>query len=272
VAFAHALVLPLVEPTLAGLFAIVTTVGYRFIVTDKDKRLLRKSFGLYLAPAVIEKMLASNRPPVLGGETRTITSFFSDIAGFSALSESQSPSELVAMMNEYLSAMTEIIEERGGFVDKYIGDAIVAVFGAPVDDKEHAVSAVHAALQCRHRLVELNRTMFAAGSRKWAHRIGLNSGAALVGNIGSRRRFNYTVMGDMVNLASRLEGANKYFGTSIMASEATVSATEATFVWRTFAAARASRKKRSRADSSPTYFSLMTLRVTGHRRSISKAL
>lgn len=232
VAFAHALVLPLVEPTLAGLIAIVTTVGYRFIVTDKDKRLLRKSFGLYLAPAVIEKMLASNRPPVLGGETRTITSFFSDIAGFSALSESQSPSELVAMMNEYLSAMTEIIEERGGFVDKYIGDAIVAVFGAPVDDKEHAVSAVHAALQCRHRLVELNRTMFAAGSRKWAHRIGLNSGAALVGNIGSRRRFNYTVMGDMVNLASRLEGANKYFGTSIMASEATVSATEATFVWR----------------------------------------
>ncbi len=232
VAFAYALVLPLVEPTLAGLFALMTTVGYRFIVTDKDKRFLRKSFGLYLAPAVIEKMLASNRPPVLGGETRTITSFFSDIAGFSALSENKSPSELVAMMNEYLSAMTDIIEERGGFVDKYIGDAIVAVFGAPADDKEHASSAVHAALQCQDRLVELNRTMFAAGSRKWAHRIGLNSGMALVGNIGSRRRFNYTVMGDMVNLASRLEGANKYFGTSIMASEATVSATGAAFVWR----------------------------------------
>jgi adenylate cyclase len=232
VAFAHALVLPLVEPAVVGLFALMATVGYRFIVADKDKRFLRKSFALYLAPTVIEKMLAANRPPVLGGETRPITSFFSDIAGFSALSENKRPSELVAMMNEYLSAMTDIIEQHGGFVDKYIGDAIVAVFGAPIDDKEHAVSAVQAALQCRQRLVDLNRTMFAVGSREFAHRIGLNSGIALVGNIGSRRRFNYTVMGDMVNLASRLEGANKYFGTSIMASEATVLATRTTFVWR----------------------------------------
>jgi class 3 adenylate cyclase/CHASE2 domain-containing sensor protein len=232
VAFAHALVLPLVEPAVAGFFALIVTVGYRFVVADKDKRLLRKSFALYLAPAVIEKMLTSNRIPVLGGETRTVTAFFSDIAGFSELSENKSPGELVAMMNEYLSAMTDIIEQHRGFVDKYIGDAIVAVFGAPIDDKEHAISAVHTALQCRQLLVDLNRTMFAAGSRKLAHRIGLNSGAALVGNIGSRRRFNYSVMGDMVNLASRLEGANKYFGTSIMASEATVSATGAAFVWR----------------------------------------
>jgi class 3 adenylate cyclase/CHASE2 domain-containing sensor protein len=232
VAFAHTLVLPLVEPAVAGLFALMATVGYRFIVADKDKRFLRKSFALYLAPTVIEKMLTSNRPPVLGGETRPITSFFSDIAGFSALSENKSPGELVAMMNEYLSAMTDIIEQHGGFVDKYIGDAIVAVFGAPIDDKEHAASAVQAALQCRQRLADLNRTMFAAGSCKLTHRIGLNSGTALVGNIGSRRRFNYTVMGDMVNLASRLEGANKYFATSIMASETTVLATGARFVWR----------------------------------------
>jgi adenylate cyclase len=232
VAFNHALALPLIEPAVAGLFALLATVGYRFVVADKAKRFLRKSFALYLAPAVIDKMLASNRPPALGGETRHITSFFSDVAGFSTLSENRTPSELVALMNEYLSAMTDIIEAHGGFVDKYIGDAIAAVFGAPLDDKDHAVNAIRSALACRRRLVELNRTMFASESRKLGHRIGLNSGSALVGNIGSRRRFNYTVMGDMVNLASRLEGANKYFGTSIMASDATVPAAGAAFVWR----------------------------------------
>jgi adenylate cyclase len=177
-------------------------------------------------------MLDSSRPPVLGGETRNITSFFSDVAGFSALSENKTPGELVALMNEYLSAMTDIIEAQGGFVDKYVGDAIAAVFGAPLDDKDHALHAIRTALKCRQRLVELNATLFPGADRKLGHRIGLNSGAALVGNIGSRRRFNYTVMGDMVNLASRLEGANKYFGTSIMASEATKIETGAAFAWR----------------------------------------
>jgi adenylate cyclase len=231
-AFNQGIALPLVQPAVASLFALAATFGYRFVVTDRDKRLLRKSFALYLAPPVIEKMLASNRPPALGGETRTITAFFSDVVGFSKLSENRTPSELVALMNEYLTAMTDIIEEHGGFVDKYIGDAIVAVFGAPLDDEGHAVSAVRAALACYRRLAELNRTDSAIGSYKLDHRIGLNSGEALVGNIGSRRRFNYTVMGDTVNLASRLEGANKFFGTSIIASEATAALAGAAFVWR----------------------------------------
>ena len=126
-------------------------------------------------------------------------------------------------MNEYLSAMTDIIEAHGGFVDKYIGDAIVAVFGAPLDDPDHAANAVRAALQCAARLAELDRVKAAFGGDV-RQRIGLNTGEALVGNIGSRRRFNYTVMGDMVNLASRLEGANKFFGTTIIASETTVAA------------------------------------------------
>ena len=168
----------------------------------------------------------------MGGETRTITAFFSDVAGFSKLSENRTPNELVTLMNEYLTAMTDIVEAHGGFVDKYIGDAIVAVFGAPLDDEAHAVSAVRAALACHHRLDELNRTDALFGSCKLDHRIGLNSGEALVGNIGSRRRFNYTVMGDTVNVASRLEGANKFFGTSIMASETTMALTGSTFVWR----------------------------------------
>src|SRR5262249_12364022 len=130
--FNQGVALPLVQPAVAGLFALAATIGYRFVVADRDKRLLRKSFALYLAPAVIEKMLASNRPPVLGGETRTITAFFTDVAGFSKLSENRTPSEIVALMNEYLTAMTDIVEEHGGFVDKYVGDAIAAVFGATI--------------------------------------------------------------------------------------------------------------------------------------------
>lgn len=230
--FAHAVVLPLIDPVAAGLAAGAATVAYRFVVADKDKRLLRKSFALYLAPAVIDKLMAAHKPPALGGETRQITIYFSDVAGFSSFSEKMSPTELVTLMNEYLSAMTDIIEEHGGFVDKYIGDAIVAVFGAPVDDPDHALHAVRAALRCRERLEELNRTAAAFKGHRLGQRIGLNSGEALVGNMGSRRRFNYTVMGDAVNLASRLEGANKYFGTSIMASEMTAHLVGPAVAWR----------------------------------------
>jgi len=230
-AFRNALVLPLIEPAVAAALSLGVTIGYRFVVADRGKRLLRQSFSLYLAPAVIEKMLASNKPPALGGETRAVTVYFSDVAGFSTISETMTPTELVAAMNAYLSAMTDIIEKHGGFVDKYIGDAIVAVFGAPLDDPEHATSAVRAALECATALPKLEGVRAAFG-QAIEQRIGLNTGNALVGNIGSRRRFNYTVMGDMVNLASRLEGANKFFGTTIMASETTRNATGEAFAWR----------------------------------------
>jgi class 3 adenylate cyclase len=236
--FVQALALPLIEPVLAGAIALAAMIGYRFVVADKDKRLLRKTFSLYLAPALVEKMMASSKLPALGGETREVTVFFSDVAGFSAFSEKLDPKALVELMNEYLSGMTDIIEAHGGYVDKYIGDAIVAVFGAPVDDPQHALSAVRAALKCREKLEELNRTSPAFRGFKLGQRIGLNSGQVLVGNIGSRRRFNYTVMGDTVNLASRLEGANKYFASSIMASEMTVTRVGAAITWRELDAIR----------------------------------
>ncbi len=232
VAFTHALSLPLIEPLFAGIVGLAATIGFRFLVADKDGRLLRKSFALYLAPAVIEKMMASNKPPALGGEMRNVTVFFSDVANFSSISETLAPTDLVTLMNEYLSAMTDIIQEHGGFVDKYIGDAIVAVFGAPLSDPDHAAHAVGAALRCCRRLAELQPTVAALHGRKLGQRIGLNSGDVLVGNIGSRQRFNYTVMGDAVNLASRLEGANKYFGTSIMVSESTFDLARAKYAWR----------------------------------------
>ena len=236
--FTRSLALPLSEPFLAGLVSMVAIVAYRLVVTDKGERLLRNSFALYLAPQVIDKMLASKKLPVLGGETRDVTVFFSDLAGFASISEKMTPAELVAFMNEYLSAMTDIIESKGGYVDKYIGDSIVAVFGAPADDSEHASNAARAALGCRARLDELNRDSAAFKGYKVAHRMGLNSGAALVGNIGSRRRFNYSVMSDAVNVASRLEGANKYYGTTIAASEMTVELTGSTFAWRELDAIR----------------------------------
>jgi adenylate cyclase len=231
-AFVHALALPLAEPALASLAALAMMIGYRFMLADRDERFLRKSFAFYLAPEVIDTMVASGKMPVLGGEMRNVTMFFSDLSGFSSIAETMTPGELVTLMNEYLSAMTDIIESHGGYVDKYIGDSIVAMFGAPADDPAHARHAVHAALKCHAKLAELNAGSAAFAGRGLSHRIGLNSGEAVVGNIGSRRRFNYTVMSDTVNVASRLEGANKYYGTAIMASETTVAQTGNTFTWR----------------------------------------
>jgi class 3 adenylate cyclase len=135
-------------------------------------------------------------------------------------------------MNSYLTAMTDIIEAAGGYVDKYIGDAIVAMFGAPVDDPSHGARAVAAALACRERLAAMNAGEPAFAGHQLAMRIGLNTGEALVGNIGSRRRFNYTAMGDTVNLASRLEGASKFYGTVILASESVRQAAGDEFTWR----------------------------------------
>ena len=232
VAFHNGLLLPVVEPFFAGLGALVATIGYRFVATDKDRRLLQKSFALYLAPHVINRMLASNKLPELGGETRNVTVFFSDIEGFSLIAEKMSPDGLVALMNAYLSAMTDVIESHGGYVDKYIGDSIVAVFGAPADDPDHAANAARAALACCTRLAELNRDSAAFADVKLRQRIGINSGEALVGNFGSSRRFNYSVMSDAVNLASRLEGANKFYGTTIIASEVTVGLAGDGFAWR----------------------------------------
>jgi adenylate cyclase len=237
-AFVHALALPLTEPALASLAALASMIGYRFVLADRDERFLRKSFALYLAPEVVETMVASGKMPALGGEMRNVTMFFSDLSGFSSIAETMTPGELVTLMNEYLSAMTDIIESHGGYVDKYIGDSIVAMFGAPADDPAHATNAVRAALKCHAKLAELNAHHPAFAGHGLSHRIGLNSGEAVVGNIGSRRRFNYTVMSDTVNVASRLEGANKYYGTAIMASETTKAQTGDAFAWRELDAIR----------------------------------
>ncbi len=220
IALAADTVLPLLEPIFAAGLSSGTMLAYRFTVTDRQKIKLRRLFGMYLAPTVVEEVLAQEKLPELGGETRNITVWFSDLADFTSISESLSPAELVTLINSYFTAITEIIERHGGFVDKYIGDAVVAVFGAPKDDPAHAEKAVRAALAATKWLDAMNEAGD-FGRFRFNTRIGLNSGEALIGNIGSRRRFNYTAMGDTVNLASRLEGVNKVFGTRLLVSEAT---------------------------------------------------
>jgi adenylate cyclase len=198
-------------------------VAYRFAVSDRDRRLIAKLFSLYLPPVVVDRMVAGGRMPALGGEEREVTVLFSDIAGFTGISESCDAATLVQGLNTYFSTMTDIIEAHGGFVDKYIGDAIVAVFGAPVDEPRHAEQAMRAALEMQAAL-RADPQRFSVTGHMLKTRIGLNTGRVLIGNIGSPRRFNYTAMGDAVNLASRLEGANKAYGTSILVSEDTMQA------------------------------------------------
>ena len=216
------LTLPLLDGVIGGAVAFAAMVGFQLTVTDRKRRQLRRAFALYLSGAVIDRMLASEKLPQLGGEERELTVLFSDVAGFTSISESLTPEGLVTLMNTYLAAMTEIIEAEGGFVDKYIGDAIVAIFGAPQDDADHALSAVRAALACRKCLAGMQHEF--AVDQPVDARIGLNTGRMLVGNIGSKKRFNYTVMGDAVNLAARLESVNKRYASSRLVSESTMSA------------------------------------------------
>ena len=184
---------------------------------ESDKRRIKSIFGKYVSPLVVDQML--NKPPELGGEDTDITVFFSDIRSFTTLSESMSPQELVNLLNEYLTTMTDCLINFNGTLDKYIGDAIMGFWGAPLPAADHAEMACKCALQQMRLLKELNANWPA--TRQINIGIGLNSGICTVGNMGSQGRMNYTVMGDNVNLASRLEGINKQYYTNIVISENT---------------------------------------------------
>lgn len=218
-AFMSDFALPLLNGLAAAVLSFALMLAYRFAVADRDKRVIRHAFSLYLPSPVIDRMMAEDRPPELGGEERAVSVLFSDIAGFTKASETLQPAELTRSLNNYFAAMTDIVEDHGGFVDKFVGDAIIAVFGAPVADSKHAEHAVRAALQM-DRVMQSGHLQFTEEAPIHI-RIGIHTGPVLIGNIGSPRRFNYTVMGDAVNLASRLEGANKAFGTRILVSDAT---------------------------------------------------
>ncbi len=190
------------------------------------KARLRHAFTHYLASDVIEEIIRDPERLRLGGERRKITAFFSDVKGFTGISESLDPAELVVLLNECLSGMADIILQQSGIIDKYIGDSIVAMFGAPQQRPDHPLLAVQAAMRCQARLAELRIDWQKRGLPGLQVRIGLNSGTALVGNMGSQQRFDFTMLGDMVNLASRLEGAANEYGVWILIGETTADAVQ----------------------------------------------
>jgi adenylate cyclase len=195
---------------------------YSYATEGRQKQAIRRMFAQYMSETVISHLLAHPEKLKLGGERRRVTLFFSDLAGFTTMSERLDPEAVVALLNEYLSRMTEIILEEEGTVDKFEGDAIMAFWGAPLDQEDQAVRACRAALRQQAALKDLNEHLARRHLPLLDMRIGLHTGEAIVGNLGSQSRFDYTVIGDTVNLASRLEGLNKFYGTAILASDATV--------------------------------------------------
>jgi adenylate cyclase len=229
----YSVLFPLVWPLLGFATVQIFMISRRLILEQRAKAKITGMFGTYLSPALVKRMIDSGQEPKLGGHEEAITAYFSDIQGFSSFSEKLPPERLVELMNEYLTACTDIVQEEGGTLDKYIGDAVVAMFGAPIALPDHAYRACVAAQRIHQKLGELRDKWKAEGDKwpeivwKMQSRIGLNSGSCIIGNMGSRTRFNYTMMGDNVNLAARMESGAKAWGVYSMCTDATKAACEA---------------------------------------------
>tara|TARA_Y100000590_G_scaffold297103_1_gene334807 strand:- start:13632 stop:15929 length:2298 start_codon:yes stop_codon:yes gene_type:complete len=228
----------IVRPALAMALTQLSVFSYTFLILDKDKRFLRQTFGTYISPKLIDKMIAEKTEPKLGGQEGMHTAFFSDIEGFTKISEEMKPVDLVQLLNEYLTDMTAILLENQGTLDKYIGDAIVAFYGAPIPVKDHEYMACITALAMQKQQNRLRNRWKKEGER-WPDivhlmntRIGLHTGPMVTGNMGSEQRMNYTMMGDTVNLASRLEASAKQYGVYTQISEDTYTAVKERVVAR----------------------------------------
>ncbi len=226
------LVLPVTAPLGAAFTMSFAAITWQLAYEEKQKSRIKHLFGAYVSPDLVNRMVEQGDDPRLGGAEMEITSFFSDIQDFSAFAELLTPPQLVELMNEYLTVCTDTITEQGGTLDKYIGDAVVAMFGAPLALPDHAYRACVASQLIQLRLAEL-RGKWSDEGGKWPQlvaqmhtRIGMNSGLAVVGNMGSQTRFNYTMMGDNVNLAARLESAAKTYGVGTLVTEMTRQAAE----------------------------------------------
>ncbi len=222
-------------PVLLGFGLILIYGGNSFghyLLVAKDKRWLRQAFSRYVSQSLVEIITSHPEQLRLGGEEVEVTVLFSDLVGFTSISEDLSPENLIHLLNEYFSSMTDIILNCKGTVDKYIGDAIMAFWGAPLPTADHAVKACEAALAMQEALHPLQEIWRDRGLPLLDVRWGFHTGKAIVGNVGSGDRFNYTVMGDTVNLASRLEGVNKVYGTSIIVSESTYQQAASAYLFR----------------------------------------
>ena len=225
-------------PSAQILSMFVITNLFKYITEEKDKKFLKQAFSSYISPELIDDMYASGEPPRLGGHSAILSAYFTDIQSFSSFSEKLSATKLVELLNEYLTRMTDILLEEKGTLDKYEGDAIIAFFGAPMHLEDHAVRSCTVAVKMQNALMELRHKWTNEGD-KWPQivkdmrmRIGINSGEIVTGNMGSRDRMNYTMMGDSVNLAARLEEAAKQYGIFTQVSEYTKDLTGDHFVMR----------------------------------------
>ena len=226
------LVLPAAGALLAVVLALLAGAVINFVLEGRQKMFIKGAFKHYLSAEVIEQIMRDPNSLKLGGEKRELTIFFSDLQGFSTISERLGPEDLTKLLNDYLSDMTDIILAEGGTLDKYEGDAIIAFWNAPLHQPDHAARAVRASVRCQRKLAERRAEFQERTGAVLKMRIGLNTGAVVVGNMGSSNRFDYTVLGDAANLASRLEGANKALGTYMMVAESTWAQTNGAFPGR----------------------------------------
>jgi adenylate cyclase len=233
-------VLNIMYPLLATFVVWLGMTIYHFLFEQRQSRYLRKTFSTYLSPELVTMMVRDGIEPRLGGSSGVRTAYFTDIASFSSFSEVLSATQLVELLNEYLSAMTDILVAEGGTLDKYEGDAIVAFFGAPIAQPDHAARAVRVALQMQQALARLREKWHAEGDkwpdlvRQMRMRIGISSGEIVTGNMGSTMRMNYTMMGDVVNTAARLEAAAKQYGVYVLCTtETLLLAGPDDYAWRT---------------------------------------
>lgn len=226
--FNHGVIVDLIWTVFALIVAYLASLAYRNFTEFKEKRYLKNAFSHYVAPAVVKSLMEQPDALKLGGERRNISVLFLDIENFTHLSEGLQPEQVVSLMNTIFNSLTEVIMAEKGTVDKFEGDAIMALFGAPVASANHAVEACNAALKLQEKLGEINKSM----NSTLKIRVGVASGDAIIGNMGSKERFEYTAMGDTVNTASRLEGINKFYATKILVTGATFESVKEQFAFR----------------------------------------
>lgn len=219
--FDRGLIMNVIYPQLSLVVTFIVVTVYRVVFEEAQQRATLKAMGQYLSPVVMQEVMKDPESLRLGGQKREMTVLFSDIRGFTSFAEKLDPEQLVNLLNDYLTAMTDVVFKHEGVLDKYMGDAVMAFWGAPIVQPEHAVHACDTALGMTKALGPLHARFEEYGIPKLNIGIGLNSGPMSVGNMGSSKRFDYTVMGDAVNLASRLEGTNKEYGTNIVISQST---------------------------------------------------
>lgn len=219
--FASGLWINLTLPVVAAAVALFGGVSYQYFVEGREKRQVKRLFGRYVSRDIYDQLVANPSLAQLGGQRREMTVLFSDIRGFTTVSESGEPEQIVSLLNVYFTRMVDIVFRHGGTVDKFVGDMVMALFGAPLDDPDHADHAVQAAMEMIEELAKLNNEWEPQGRPALDIGIGINTGPMIAGNIGSEAIMSYTVIGDAVNLGSRLESLNKQYGTRIIISEAT---------------------------------------------------